>query len=537
MKLTKKVLSLILAAALLVGTVAVAANAAEALTQYAGSVMSYYITSDKDVSDGNAEVKPGETITVTVSMTTNFHPGTSGGETIFWTKGFFESDTPDVVMDDVLGWWKHTTTYPVTSSAAYPSDCPMDTYVMYLNNRAVNTDMTGTETYAFNKQTMYTITFQIPDDAEVGSTAIITLPASKLSTATQTGRNYTMCQSISGTTTLSSSKVKAYAETVNVDSLQITVVSDGGEEPPVVEYADLTALQAAIAKAATADTANCTYATVTEFEAALAAANALNVETTLKAQQPDVDAAAQRLEDAITGLKKLATVDYSALEAAKDAYEALSGDAGNYSNWDEYAALYVAALEIDTSVEYDNEQGTIQAAVDAAAKALNDFELVEYGKVNYDALNDAIAAYEAKVADKDNYSNWADYEALYNAAKAIDQSIVYDKNGEQKAADDAAAALNNFALVEYAKVNYDALNDAIAAYEAKVADKDIYSNWADYEALYNEAKAIDQSVVYDKNGEQAAADAAAEALADFVLVEYAKVDYTALNDAIAAYEA
>ena len=504
---------------------------------YEGSEMSYFVTSDKDVSDGKAEVKPGDTLNVTVSMSTNFHPGTSGGETIFWTKGFFESDTPDVVMDDVLGWWKHTTTYPVTSSAAYPSDCPMDTYVMYLNNRAVKTDMTGTETYAFNKQTMYTITFQIPDDAEVGSTALITLPASKLSTATQTGRNYTMCQSISGTTTLSSSKVKAYAETVNVDSLTITVVSDGGTEPPVVEYADLTALKAAIAKAATADTANCTVATVTEFEAALAAANALNVETTLKAQQPDVDAAAQRLEDAITGLKKLDKVNYEALEAAKDAYEAKVADKANYSNWADYEALYNTAAAIDTTVVYDDEAGSIQAAVDAAASALADFVLVEYGKVNYTALNDAIAAYEAKLPEAGNYSNWAAYEALYNTAKEIDQSVVYDKNGEQEAADAAAEALNTFVLTEYAKVNYDALNDAIAAYDAKVADKDIYSNWAAYEALYNEAKAIDQSVVYDKNGEQAAADAAAEALNTFVLTEYAKVNYDALNDAIAAYEA
>ena len=67
MKLTKKVLSIILAVALVLGSVAVAANAA--VTTLEGSVMTWSITSDKDVSDGKAEVKPGETINVTVSAT------------------------------------------------------------------------------------------------------------------------------------------------------------------------------------------------------------------------------------------------------------------------------------------------------------------------------------------------------------------------------------------------------------------------------------------------------------------------------------
>ncbi len=502
---------------------------------YEGSEMSYFVTSDKDVSDGKAEVKPGDTLNVTVSMSTNFHPGTSGGETIFWTKGFFESDTPDVAMDDVLGWWKNTTTYPVTSSAAYPSDCPMDTYVMYLNNRSVNTDMTGTETYAFSNQKMYTITFQIPDDAEVGSTALITLPASKLSTATQTGRNYTMCQSISGTTTLSSSKVKAYAETVNVDSLVIEVVSDGQVEPPVVEI-DYAELIAKINEVKGTDTSIYTKETADRFTAALEAAQALvnNAET-----QDDVTNALTELTNAFNALDELEKVNYEALVAAINEYKTAEADKANYSNWADYEALYNTAAAIDQNVVYDDENGTIQAKVTAAAKALNDFVLVEYNKVNYDALNDAIAAYEEKAANKDIYSNWADYEALYNVANEIDQTVVYDKNGEQKAADDAAAALNNFVLVEYNKVNYDALDAAIAEYESKVDDKNIYANWAEYEALYNTAKALADAKVERDDAEgtvQAAVNAAAKALNDFDLVELAIVNYDALDAAIAEYE-
>ncbi|MBR4049331.1 MAG: hypothetical protein IKK09_02420 [Clostridia bacterium] len=497
-----------------------------------GSVLTMDVTSDKDVADGFAEVKPGEKITVNVAYTTNFYPGSAGVDLFVWTKGVFDDDATVATMVGADDYWDVLANFPLKSG--YPSDYPATSYSGYLNTRGELTDYVGGELKILNKEIFYTFEFTVPEDAEIGSVVDFVIPQSKVYGGTGSTRGF-IRQNVSDSN-IYDVVASSYCETVNVDSLKITVVGEGGGDP-VVEYADLTALKAALDKAAVADTANCTSATVAEFNAAKAAAEALNVEGTLKDQQEAVNAAAQRLEDAITGLKKLDKVNYEALEAAKDAYEAKVADKANYSNWAAYEALYNTAAAIDTTVVYDDEAGSIQAAVDAAASALADFALVEYGKVNYTALNDAIAAYEAKVADKDNYSNWADYEALYNAAKAIDQSIVYDKNGEQAAADEAAAALNNFVLVEYAKVNYDALNDAIAAYEAKVADKDIYANWADYEALYNAAKAIDQSVVYDKNGEQKAADDAAAALNAFVLVEYAKVNYDALNDAIAAYEA
>ena len=507
------------------------------VTTLEGSEITWSITSDKDVSNGVAEVKPGETINVTVSATTNFYPSVSACDMVLWTAGVLDDASSSYTVGVADDYWKCTYNFPLKTTTFYPSDYPMGDYTGFFCTRAYNVDLDGTAMRMLNNDTLYTFTFTVPEDATVGSVIDVVIPESKVYSGSGATRGW-IRQGVSNAPLHDSNAVVSnYCETTNVDSLKITVVSDGGTEPPVVEYADLTALKTAIAKAADADTANCTAATVAEFEAALAAANALNVEGTLATEQDAVNAAATRLENAITGLAKLPTVNYEALEAAKDAYEAKVADKANYSNWADYEALYNTAAAIDTTVVYDDEASSIQAAVDAVASALANFTLVEYGKVNYNALNDAIAAYEAKVADKDNYSNWADYEALYTAAKAIDQSVVYDKNGEQAAADAAATALNDFVLVEYAKVNYDALNAAIAAYEEKVADKDIYANWADYEALYTAAKAIDQSVVYDKNGEQAAADAAATALNDFVLVEYAKVNYDALNDAIAEYEA
>ncbi len=511
------------------------------LTQYEGSEAVYTIVTDKKYA------MPGDKVTVEVYLKTNYYLGSNGSEFILWDSGVFNEINAGstVTYSDFACHWKqnYNPAKPTMMDTPYTSG-----YSGVLLKRLYDGANVDIVKEARKNTLLYTLELVVNSDATIGDKATIFFPAEQImfdGSTLATNKQLTFQAVNNSDSSYSSGTLaKKFAETVKTNSVTITIGEEPVSEPdeptteePVIEYADLTALKAAIAKAADADTANCTAATVAEFNEALAAAEALNKETTLKDQQDAVNAAAQRLEDAITGLKKLAKVDYSALEAAKDAYEVLSGNAGNYSNWDEYAALYIAALEIDTSVEYDNEQGTIQAAVDAAAKALNEFVLVEYTKVNYDALNDAIAAYEAKLPEAGNYSNWAAYEALYNEAKAIDQSVVYDKNGEQAAADAAAEALNTFVLTEYAKVNYDALNDAIAAYEAKVADKDIYSNWAAYEALYNEAKEIDQTVVYNKNGEQAAADAAADALNTFVLTEYAKVNYDALNDAIAAYEA
>ena len=505
------------------------------VTTLEGSEITWSITSDKDVSDGVAEVKPGDTINVTVSATTNFYPSVSACDMVLWTAGVLDDASSSYTVGVADDYWKCTYNFPLKTTTFYPSDYPMGDYTGFFCTRAYNVDMDGAAMRMLNNDTLYTFTFKIPEDAQNGEVIDVVIPASKVYSGSGATRGWIRQGVANAPLHDSNAVVSSYCETTNVDSLKIKVVTEGGDEP-VVEYADLTALKAAIAKAATADTANCTPATVTEFNAALAAAEALNKETTLKSEQDAVNAAAQRLEDAITGLAKLPTVNYDALNDAIAAYEAKLPEAGNYSNWAAYEALYNTAAAIDQTVVYDKEDGSIQAAVNAAAEALDTFVLTEYGKVNYTALNDAIAAYEAKLPEADKYSNWAAYEALYNTAKEIDQTVVYDKNGEQAAANAAAAALNEFVLTEYAKVNYDALNDAIAAYEAKLPNANLYANWAEYEALYNEAKAIDQSVVYDKNGEQAAADAAAEALANFQL-EDKTLSYDKWNAAVDAIPA
>ena len=369
---------------------------------------------------------------------------------------------------------------------------------------------------------------------------------------------------------------------------------------------DYAALDAAIEAAANADTTNCTSASVAEFNAALAAANAVERDLIIdKAgeNQAKIDAAAARLNAAITGLTKLGNCDYTALDAAistvVDTTNCTSASVNAYND-------ALAAAQAVTRGMIADEAGVNQKVIDDATAALNAAVtgLTKLNKCDYTALDAAIAAYETKAADKALYANWADYEAAYNAAKAIARDLYNDEAGvNQKAIDDATAALNAVvlvykaadysavdtakaaaaavdaskytsasvkavndavaavveglditkqaevdamakaindaiaALVELGNCDYTALDAAIAAYEAKLADKDLYTNWADYEAAYNAAKSVARDMIADEAGaNQAVIDNATAALNAVVLV-YKAADYSAVEAAKATIPA
>ncbi len=296
---------------------------------------------------------------------------------------------------------------------------------------------------------------------------------------------------------------------------------------------DYAALDAAIAKAATADTTNCTSASVAEFNAALAAAQAVARDLIVDAagaNQATIDAAADRLDKAITGLTKLGNCDYEALDAA--IAQAAKADTTNCTSAS--VAEFNAALAAAQAVARDliaDEAGANQATVDAAAARLNKAitGLTKLGNCDYAQLDAAMAAYEAKLADKAIYANWAEYEAAYNAAKAIARDLVADEAGaNQKAIDDATAALNAVVLV-YKAADYSAVEAAKAKIPADMST-----------ALYTAAsvKAVNDAVAAVVEGyditKQAEVDAFAAAIEEAVakLVKLGKVDYSALDEAI-----
>ncbi len=317
--------------------------------------------------------------------------------------------------------------------------------------------------------------------------------------------------------------------------------AEGGEDDTTteapVEYADLTALQAAIAAAATADTANCTSASVAEFNAALAAANALNVEGTLATEQDAINAAAARLNAAITGLTKLGTCNYAALDAAIAQAKAL--DENDYTTTSWYSQAYLPSyLEAAEAVARDmvaDEAGENQAIIDDAKDAL----LAAIAKLELRANLTALKAAIATAATADTANCTAASVAEFDAALAAAQELADFESsiGESRQAEvDAAEARLNAAITGLTKLgacDYAALDAAIAAYEAKAADSYKYANWADYTALYEAAKAVTRDMIADEAGaNQKVIDDAAAALNNFALVEKT-VDYTAWNAAAA----
>ena len=333
-----------------------------------------------------------------------------------------------------------------------------------------------------------------------------------------------------------------YSDGTKVDKKYIVenaTITVGGatepEEPSTDETtteaakADLSALQAAIAAAKAADTANCTSASVKALNDALAAAEALNVEGTLATEQGAIDAATTALNAAISGLTKLGNCDYSKLDAAintvVDTTNCTSASVKAYND-------ALAAAKAVTRGMIADEAGANQAKIDAATTALNAAiaGLTKLGACDYAALDAAIAAYEAKAADSYKYANWADYTALYEAAKAVTRDMIADEAGaNQKAIDDAATALNGFALVEKT-VDYTAWNAAVAKVPA---DLSAYTpnSVAAFEAAKAAAETAKDAAVaaYD----QAALNAAAADLEAAIELLAAKADKTDLAAAIA----
>ena len=323
-----------------------------------------------------------------------------------------------------------------------------------------------------------------------------------------------------------------------------TITVGGGstpEEPSTDETtteaakADLTALKAAIAAAATADTANCTSASVAEFNAALAAAQALNVEGTLATEQAAIDAAAARLNKAISDLTKLGVCDYSALNAAIAAYEAKVADKALYTNWADYEAAYNAAKAIAKDLIAD-EPGANQAKIDAAAADLNAVVLT-YKAADYSAVE---AAKSLAAALDSNAYTAASLKAVTDAVNAV----VYGLDITKQAQVDAMAKAINDAIgkiVPLGNCDYAAVDAALVAAQAYVTNKANYTpaSWAasDIDNAYSAAFAIatgDKLIADEAGVNQAKIDAAAKALTDACAKLVLKADKAALAAAIAA---
>ena len=305
----------------------------------------------------------------------------------------------------------------------------------------------------------------------------------------------------------------------------------------LVKFANYTLLQSAVNAF---NNLNPAYFDADDFAAVKALADeakeALKPENRLPAtEQAKVTEQARNLLAAISGLKML-PANYEAFDVAVSLAKAKLES----SEIQNYTAISVKALEdaylASANVERDKDI-TYQETVDAATKAITDaLAGLTLKGADYTKLDAAIAAAEAElkrsdIADFTDASVQALKDALA-AAKGVSRELTVDQQNVIDDARDALVAATHLVLKD---ADYSALDAAIEAREAELADaresgKYTDASMARLEAAIGVAKAVDRTYSIK---EQSKVDDAVKAL-NSVQLEKKAADTAALEAAIEA---
>ena len=543
MKTSKKILSIVLAVMLLVGTVVVGASAETMVFEKAGSKLVYTATASKAANaEGFIEVEPGETITVSVYAQANYYFSTTGSEAFGWTPGFFETITNANV--ETFNFVNNYTPNKkvVASSGAAQLGYAKGEREGYVYGRTYSTDCTSP--FDASEPTLgYTFTLTVLETAAPGTTAEFCMPEACSATVATTSRMRSIYAAVNNSDTdyYSGTVASIYPETIDLTGTVLNFKVASAEAPEVPEVpCDYTALEEALNLEPDYDEEFYVEDTWDAYMEALEAADAIDRDMMVDAEgknQAMIDAAAEALTDAFNALKVKQFVDLSALEAAL----ALTPEYDEeYYDKDTWAAWETAVSEGRDSYEslegeFDDDWARDEAA--AAAQAITDaFAALELKAADYSDVDAAIE--EAAQVDRSKYTA-ASLKKLDDAIAAVvtglnitQQSVVRDM---AKAIRDAIAA-----LVPLGECDYTDLDAAIIAAQAYVTNKSNYTpaSWeaSGIDSAYSAAFFIatgDKLIADEAGVNQAKIDAAAKALTDAFNALVPVADKTALAAAIA----
>lgn len=526
MKITKKVLSVLLAIAMVLGTFAVAASA-NGNKDTATHQVKYWLTASPitagaewtsktdytaatwtDSQTGNMEVEPGQKVMIAVHVTTNYYVGHVAGLVFF-----------DDRLLDGAEFYKAETGYDATtarrnkmifynSKNEFVRYCVQSNYVMALSSMALNEALVG----EVNKI--------LDDDGKIAKT----LKAD--------GAAFTTADEFRATG-WSFFKFDNWANPENEE----TIILEDGDEcyvyfpvqvPNDAQPGDtykFTMLEETIRRKAN------TLGNMYVSECPDGAADATNM-SNVSYQYFDTDQYFDLSGTQITLTVKgeAAELDYSALQAyynsVKDTVVA------NYDNTSAFTSALAAAADMLT-----NQNAADQNAIDSAKTALeNGFKAMTIKSADYTKLTSAKTA--AAVISADNYeqdANWTAFQSALSAANAIATGLDITHQSE---IDAAATNLTNAIANLTPKVvendaDYSALNAAIAEAETFVAanQSEWYTaeTWSAFTSALAAAKAVPEGL---KESSQSVIDTAKKNLVDAknALTE-AAADYTAVNAA------
>ncbi|MBQ3499158.1 MAG: hypothetical protein IJA87_08530 [Clostridia bacterium] len=548
MKMTKKIISVLLAVMLVLGTVAVAASA-EMLTEKAGTVLTYTATVKGKTANENGaiEVEPGEKITVEVYTQTNYYIGSVGSELFAWTDSFFGSiTTEDWHLHNHINNYTPNQKYPVTGNqlgSNYASG-----YEGFLYGRAYNTNFT-TPTDASTPVLSYSFDLTVEAGLEDGTTGKFLMPEQMLGLSTANARFRQIYASVASNADVYGTVADAsqYPETINVSGAVINfVVKSAAAEVPC----DYTDLNAAIAQYETdlADKALYTATSWADYEAAYTAAKAVTpnmIQDADGVNQGKIDAAEKALTDAKAALDLIEYCDYAALQQAVNNCSELDSAEEYYDPTDlaTWKAALKAAQDLLAADKLEKSDEN-QAIIDNAAEVLtNAYDELYERYVDTSDLSEAIAAYKTP-AQAPEYYDSAKY-AAWQAALAAAQDGVIDYDGaadtEANRAAVAGLAADLKAAYEALTANYvdtTALSEAIAAYgttdyTAEYYDATEYAAYTDALAAANTALSSLAQAPDTADNRAAVESFAADLKTAFEALDARFVDVTPLENVIA----
>lgn len=309
--------------------------------------------------------------------------------------------------------------------------------------------------------------------------------------------------------------------------------------------ADTTALKAAIDEAKRVNSALYTADSYNAMKAELDKAEALYAKTDLtkKDNQAEVDAQTKALNDAITALVP-AGADYTKLNNAIKAFEALTESDWTADTWAVAKAKYDAAVEASKKVYTVDKQAELDAIADALTEAISKLVPAPADFTALDAILKDINVYLTSWAKylTDDYKTRAN--AAVESANAADFRAL-TKNDQATVDAKTAEITELYNNPEFLAWDYTKINDAKAAFAAIDRSKYTDESLAAVEALFAQVGDNWKQDPRKPEGAQQSAYASQMLIQSRVLkwetllVEKAveeKADYTALDAAIKTAE-
>jgi hypothetical protein len=577
MKISKKILSVILAAlmALSVLAVAVSANGNPTTALYkskwtftadtgvgafklssTGTPTSLSFTADQTgkTSADTIMVNPGDMIKIHVNVSTNYYAGTFQTN-VFYSSGLLDindfykktqnkttnmssalfnkayvwnttSDYGAILYSGISNCWSMMDTnnqenvgWPKTDDGKEVLTHSDWKYTRFGN--FPDTDKT-TETYILSDAVeLISFPLFVPSDAAAGTEYHITLPEGTIKRVAQPTCYFYLNQYPNGVVDATCASLQTYSEDYYYDlaGTNLTFKVAG------TTALDYSALQTKYDAVKNTVTTNYTDASVSAFTTALANSKTM-LDSKNAADQTAIDTQLAALTTAFTGLTEK-DADYTALNTAKTSAAALTEANYTAASWANLQTALTAANAVPTGLKISS-----QATIDTATTNLNNAIAALEGLASYTALDAAIASAATKTQSWYTTDSWSALATAVTAGKALSRTL---GTTQQATVDAATKAITDAiaGLVE-ADASYTALNAAIAQADAlKEADYSAAS-WANLQTALTAAKAVDKTL---KVKDQATIDTATKNLTDAIAALAGLASYTALDAAIAQADA